>query len=123
MVRERRHRPVAKTDCGIRLPVHQVIFSASPRQLTWTASFARSEKERFDFYDCPLIVPSGMHAGSFPNLPCKVNRAALFNPSGRTLVIAASKLYGPDTMGIPNFGVTRTATGHVSWKLTLTRVR
>lgn len=115
--------PQPKNDCGTRLPVYQVVFSGSPREVTWSASFAHRENERFDFYDCPLIVPSGMYEGSFPDLPGKVNRAALFNRSRRTLVIGASKPYGPDSTGVPNFGVTRTASGKVSWKLTLTRVR
>jgi hypothetical protein len=115
--------PQPKTDCGTRLPVYQVAFSGSPREVSWSASFADRPNEVFDFYNCNLIVPSGMAAGSFPTLPGKVNRAGLFDRSKRRIVISASKDYGPTSSPVPNFGVNVTAHGTVSWKLTLARVR
>jgi hypothetical protein len=86
------------------------------------ASFAQRERERFDFYNCPLAVPEGMHVGSFPTLPAKVNRAALFGRSRRPIVITASKDYGPTSSPLPNLGVERTSSGRVTWKLRLIRI-
>jgi hypothetical protein len=103
--------------------VYQVAFSAGPREVAWSASFAQRERERFDFYDCPLTVPDGMHIGSFPTLPAKVNRAALFSRSRRPIVITASKDYGPTRSPLPNLGVERTSRGHVTCKLKLIRLR
>jgi hypothetical protein len=111
------------TDCGTRLPVYQVALSAGPREIAWSASFAQRAQERFDFYNCPLTVPDGMHVGSFPTLPAKINRAALFSRSKRPIVITASKDYGPTSIPLPNVGVERTSHGRVSWKLKLIRIR
>ena len=85
-----RINPQPKNDCGTRLPVYDVSFSGSARELTWSASFAHRVNERYDFYDCTLIVPTGMYAGSFPS-PGTVNRAALGNRRLKTIAIAASK--------------------------------
>jgi hypothetical protein len=115
--------PQPATDCGTRLPDYQAVFSAGRRELTWSASFAQRTNEKFDFYNCPLTVPNGMYAGSFPSLPGRIDRTALFSPRKRTVIIAARKDYGPTATGVPNLGVDRTASGSVSWKLTLTRVR
>jgi hypothetical protein len=99
------------------------VFSAGARRLTWSAALANRPGEVFDFYNCPLHVPSGMYVGSFPNLPGKINRAAVFNRRTRTIVIAASKDYGPTSTALSNLGVSLAAHGRVSWKLTLKRVR
>jgi hypothetical protein len=114
--------PPPATDCGTRLPAYQAVFSAGRRELTWSASFAARTHERFDFYNCPLTVPNGMYAGSFPSLPGRIDRTPVFSRRRRTLVISAAKDYGPTSTGVPNLGVDRTASGRVSWKLTLTRV-
>jgi hypothetical protein len=98
-------------------------FSAGPREIAWSASFAQSPRERFDFYNCPLTVPEGMHVGSFPMLPAKVNRAKLFGRSRRPVVITATKDYGPTSTPLSNLGVSRTASGRVTWKLKLIRTR
>jgi hypothetical protein len=115
--------PPPATDCGTRLPVYQTVFSAGPRELTWSASYAQHTHEKFDFYNCSLTVPDGMYAGSFPSLPGRIDRSAVFNRRKRTLVISAAKNYGPTKTGVPNLGVDLTASGRVSWKLALTRVR
>jgi hypothetical protein len=115
--------PQPKTDCGTRLPVYQVAFSAGRGAVTWSASFAQRENERFDFYNCLLITPRGMYAGSFPALPAKLPRLGMFDRRQRTIVVSASKRYGPTSTPTPNLGVKVTSGGRVTWKLTLTRVR
>jgi hypothetical protein len=115
--------PTPENDCGTRLPVYEVAFSAGPREVAWSASFAPRERERFDFYNCPLTVPDGMHVGSFPTLSAKVNRAALFSRGRRPIVVTASQDYGPTRSALSNLGVERTSRGHVSWTLKLIRVR
>lgn len=64
-----------------------------------------------------------MHAGSFPTLPARVNRALLFSRSRRPIVIGASKSYGPTSTPLPNLGVDRASSGRVTWKLKLIRTR
>jgi hypothetical protein len=113
----------SNSSSSIRLPVYRVAFSAGPRELAWSASFEQSPRERFDFYNCPLTAPEGMHVGSFPMLPGKVNRARLFSRSRRPVVITATKDYGPTSTPLSNLGVSRTASGRVTWKLRLIRTR
>jgi hypothetical protein len=115
--------PQPKNDCGTRLPVYQLAFSAGRGAVTWSASFAQRENERFDFYNCLLITPKGMYAGSFPTLPGKLPGAAVFNRRQRTIVVSAAKNYGPTATPSPNLGVDVTSHGRVTWRLTLTRVR
>jgi hypothetical protein len=115
--------PQPQNDCGTRLPVYQLAFSAGRGAVTWSASFAQRENERFDFYNCLLITPNGMYTGSFPTLPGKPPGVAVFNRRQRTIVVSAAKNYGPTSTPTPNLGVKVTSHGRVTWKLTLTRVK
>jgi hypothetical protein len=111
-------------DCGTKLPTYLVTFHALGGSVSWAASHAPwMANERLHFYKCTLVPPTGMHTSSFPRLDAKVKQADVFARGKRTIVVSASKNYGPDVMPITNSGVNRTTSGTVSWKLTLRRSR
>lgn len=112
------------TDCGTRLPQYLLLLTAGRNALTWTASIAPwmdRERDKMDYYRCSLIVPDGLSTGEFPRLEGKFRLADLANRRKREITIKASKTFGPESHGVANLGVERTASGSASWTLTLRR--
>ena len=114
--------PRPERDCGTKLPTYQVTFMAHRGLMSWTANFADTmANEKLHFYSCTLVPPVGMHNSSFPKLDAKYKQADVFNRRKKSIVIGASKSYGPNVDPIANLGVNRTTSGSHEWKLTLTR--
>jgi hypothetical protein len=116
--------PQPENDCGTRLPTWLVILQAGAGKLSFTMSHAAwMNNERLSYYDCTVVTPEGMSDATFGLSSATFKPRDVFDKRKRTIVVSASKSYGPDTWGVPNFGVDRTAAGKERLKLTLTRVR
>jgi hypothetical protein len=114
--------PPAQRDCGTRLPTYQVAFTGLGSSIDWSASFAPwMDKEKLHFSHCQLVVPPGMYVDSPARLTGKASEKALFNPKRKTIVVRASKDYGPESTLLSNLGVHLTTSGHMTWTLTLNR--
>jgi hypothetical protein len=114
--------PPPDRDCGTRLPTYQVAFTGLATGVSWSASYADwVGKEKLYFSNCTLIVPPGMDVDSPPRLAAKAPAKALFNRRRKTIVVRADKDYGPESTPISSLGVDLTASGHMTWTLTLHR--
>jgi hypothetical protein len=114
--------PPGDRDCGTRLPTYQLMFTALNTSIDWSASFAPwMNKEKLYYDNCLLLVPPGMSVDSPPRLTGKAPAKALFNPKRKTIVVRASKDYGPESTPLSNLGVALTTSGHMTWTLTLNR--
>ena len=111
-------------DCGAKIPEFVLAFHANAGVMTWTANHAPwMENEVLSFYKCTLIVPGGMHQGSFPRLEAKYVQADIFNRRKPTVKIGEEKTYGPDQLQVTDSGVKRTTSGSFKWKLVMTRTK
>lgn len=114
--------PIKKGDCGTRLAPFTYRVSLQNGLIGFRETLGYATNERYGFYDCRLDTPEGVPADSFPSLEEKVSLAKLFNRRERTIVVDASKSYGPSTRRLPN-GALRTTNAGYTWKITLTRVK
>jgi hypothetical protein len=116
--------PKPEDDCGTKLPTWLVMFQAAGGKLTFGMHHAPwTQNEKLSYYDCTVVTPDGMSEATFGLDTAKYKPKDLFNKRKRSIVISASETYGPDTWGVPNLGVDRTAAGKESFKLTLTRTK
>jgi hypothetical protein len=114
--------PPGERDCGTKLPTYMVTLTGLGDSIDWSAHVAPwMNNEKLSFYKCQLIVPNGLYVDSPPRLPGKVPAKALFNPKRKTIVVKVTKDYGPESTPVANLGVDRTASGHMTWSLTLSR--
>lgn len=114
--------PQPETDCGTRLTEQLVRLSTIGGSLVWTRTDAPwTRREKLGFDSCTLVPPDGISESDFPVVPRKLAPRALFNRRKGKIVVRGSKTFGPTSTPVPNFGVQRTSTATVSWKLTLVR--
>jgi hypothetical protein len=114
--------PAPDRDCGTRLPTYQMAFTALGTNVDWSASFAPwMDKEKLYFSHCDLFVPTGMYVDSPARLTGKAPAKALFDPKRKTIVVRATKDYGPESTPLSNIGVALTTSGRMTWTLTLDR--
>ena len=114
--------PPSEHDCVTRLPSYQLMLTALNSSVEWSATVAAwMNKEQLYYEHCQILVPPGLSDDSFPRLPGKAPAKALFNPKRKTIVIRASKDYGPESTPISELGVDVTTSGHMTWTLTLNR--
>jgi hypothetical protein len=115
--------PKLDTDCGTQLAEYKLNLFGRGGTVDWNLGYKDLPRERQGFYRCTLNTPDGLPATGFPRLEAKVRMADVFDRRKRTIVVQASKSYGPVSIPIANYGVSETRSGAVSWKLTLTRSR
>ena len=114
--------PQVPDDCGTRLPTYHVRFSNLAGAVLWShTTVPWMHREKLGFDDCVLVPPDDVSGGDFPTVPKKFGSAALFNRKQKKITITGSKTFGPTGTMVPNFGVERTSTATVTWKLTLVR--
>jgi hypothetical protein len=116
--------PQPENDCGTRLPTWLVTLQASAGKLSFSMSHAPwTTNEKLSYYDCTVVTPEGMSDATFGLDTTTFNAKDVFSRRKKTIVVAASKSYGPDTWPVPNLGVDLTSAGEESFKLTLTRAK
>ena len=112
--------PPLENDCGTRLAPFEITINGSGGKVEFQEIRGSAPREKYDFYDCSLLTPEGMPVGSLPRLSGEISLKALRNRRKKTIVVKASKAYGPTVTPI-NSSVNRTASGSYDWKLTLKR--
>ena len=116
--------PQPENDCGTRLPTWLVILQAGVGKLTFSMNHAPStNNERLGYYTCRVITPDGMSDATFGLDTTTFKPKGVFSKRKRTIVVSASKSYGPASWPVPNLGVDLTTSGKESFKLTLTRTK
>ena len=114
--------PPRPNDCGTILAPFTYRLYQKKDMLHISETRGSSPREKYDFYQCDLDVPTGVAAGSLPRLEQKIPLAKLFNKRETTIPIDASESYGPTLTPLAG-GANRSASATYEWKVTLKRIK